>query len=350
MPESPEEIEAAILAATSPGFRNRLLARGEARDMIWQDGVLPENAPAFASLLSYDLLSYGYSLLGHGLRLVEAGGSQGVTRRAFENAATAIEAVIARGPASEDRGFHRVVTAASYHLGGFSARAFSLLRALIDSEITFCENCLVLLMRRDLEHLTELASLRRNAASDDRLVATLEALMEPAREEEPADDSDSADLINVVDDALTDAFAGAICVAMLAFERGDGALLEDSLRRLQVGLESAGELNMVPQWWCHRLAIHLLRGLWQASFHTVLPTGPADGAASGLGCAPCSSRRCSNGAGPRSTCGLLSSKPPRGYWIRARTSSCRCRPAQARRVSPNSAFSRAWLRAGGWCS
>lgn len=277
MPESLEAIEAAIRTATSPGFRNQLLARGEARGMIWQDGVMPENAPAFASLLSYDLLSYGYSLLGHGLRLVEAGGSRELSRQAFENAATATEAVIARGPSSEDRGFHCVVTAASYHLGGFSARAYSLLRALSTSEITFCENCLVLLMRRDLDRLVALAVLRRNAASDGQLVDRLQVLSEPAEDEDPVEGPGSQDLIDVVDDALTDAFAGAICMAMLAFERGDGALLEDALARLQVGLESAGELNMVPQWWCHRLAIHLLRGLWTASFHTVLPDGPADG-------------------------------------------------------------------------
>ncbi|MFX7849817.1 hypothetical protein ABTK11_22175, partial [Acinetobacter baumannii] len=72
MPETVEDIEAAIEEATTPGFREQLLARGEARSMIWRDGVLPEEAPAFDQLLSYDLLSYGYSLLGLGLRLVEA--------------------------------------------------------------------------------------------------------------------------------------------------------------------------------------------------------------------------------------------------------------------------------------
>jgi superfamily II DNA/RNA helicase len=278
MPESPEAIEAAILTATSPGFRNRLLARGEARGMIWRDGVPPENAPTFASLLSYDLLSYGYSLLGHGLRLVEAGGSRKVSQQAFENAATAIEAVIARGPATDDRGFHRVVAAASYHLGSFSARAYSLLHAAQNaSEITICERCLILLMRRDLDGLVALVSSQRDAASDDRLVETLRGVLEPGESDEPADGADSADVIDVVDLALTDAFVGAFSVAMLAFERGDGALLEDALGRLQVGLEGAGELNLVPQWWCHRLAIHLLRGLWEASFYTVLPPGPVGG-------------------------------------------------------------------------
>lgn len=80
-----EAIEADIETASAPGFRGRLLARGQARAIIWRDGVLPPNAPGFSPLLSYDLQSYGYSLLGLGLRLRELGGFAhsgfGVTNR-----------------------------------------------------------------------------------------------------------------------------------------------------------------------------------------------------------------------------------------------------------------------------
>lgn len=280
MPESPEALEAAIRAATAPGFRDRLLARGEARAMVWREGELPQNAPAFAPLLSYDLLSYGYALLGQGIRLLDAGGSDELCRQAFEHAATAIEAVIARGPQSEDRAFHRVVAAACYHLGRFSARAYSLLlTAQDDLQTTVCEQCLILLMLRDLDGLAELVSARRaqNTASDGQLVETLQSLFEPSENGEPDDEAQAPDVIDVVDLALTDAFLGAVSSAMLAFERGDAPLLEQALARLQIGLQGAGELNMVPQWWCHRLAIHLLRGLWQASFHQALPPGPDGG-------------------------------------------------------------------------
>ena len=280
MPESPEVLERVISAATSAGHRNRLLARGEARAMIWRDGELPPNAPVFAALLSYDLISYGYALLGQGIRLLDAGGSEELARRAFEHAATAIEAVIARGPQNDDRAFHRVVAAACYHLGRFSARAYSLLLAAQDDEqTTVCERCLVLLMRRDLDALTELVSARRaqDTASDGRLVETLQAMLEQGESRTPADEAQAPDVIDVVDLALTDAFLGAVSSAMLAFERGDGPLLEQALARLQAGLQGAAELNMVPQWWCHRLAIHLLRGLWQASFHQALSPGPDGG-------------------------------------------------------------------------
>ena len=58
-----EELEADIAEAISAGFRGRLLDRGQARSMIWKDGLLPPESPAFSANLSYDLLSYGYSLL-----------------------------------------------------------------------------------------------------------------------------------------------------------------------------------------------------------------------------------------------------------------------------------------------
>ena len=64
MATTAEAIEADIAAASVPGFRGRLIARGQARAMIWRDGILPPGAPAFSDLFSYDLHSYGYAMLG----------------------------------------------------------------------------------------------------------------------------------------------------------------------------------------------------------------------------------------------------------------------------------------------
>jgi hypothetical protein len=58
-----EEIEEAIQESVSTGYRGRLLERGLARSMIWNEGVLPEGAPNFSTSLSYDMLSYGYTLI-----------------------------------------------------------------------------------------------------------------------------------------------------------------------------------------------------------------------------------------------------------------------------------------------
>src|SRR5688572_22355985 len=107
MPTTIEAIQAAIDEAAAAGFRGRLLARGQARGMIWREGVLPPDAPAFSQQLSYDLHSYGYSLLGLGLRLRELGGDPTRARTAFEQAGTALEAVVAKGNREErDRYFH----------------------------------------------------------------------------------------------------------------------------------------------------------------------------------------------------------------------------------------------------
>lgn len=280
MPESIEDIETAIREATVPGFRDRLIARGEARGMIWRDGNLPENAPTFAPLLSYDLLSYGYALLGHGLRLLEAGGSRDLSQRAFENAAAAIEAVIARGAATSETSFHRVVAAAAFHLGSYSARAYSLLHNSAGAGAnSVSEMTLVFLMLRDLDGLSLLIADRRadDQGSDDQLLRTLQIIFDTQDEVEGGVETEAPNVSDVVDLAMTDSFIGAISVALLAFERGDAELLVDAVERLQIGLNAAGELNMVPQWWCHRLAVHLLGGLWQTSFHAIVPTGPVNG-------------------------------------------------------------------------
>ena len=150
-----QQIEADIQAAAAPGFRNRLLARGEARSVIWRDGELPPEAPNFSPLLTYDLLSYGYGLLGLGLRLRELAGNEALARIAFENAAGAIEAVVAKGvPQDSDRGFHHLIAACAYHLGRFSARAYSLLNSHLDgANVSPIERALALLVLRRLDEL-----------------------------------------------------------------------------------------------------------------------------------------------------------------------------------------------------
>ncbi|RZN03942.1 hypothetical protein CWO91_31455 [Bradyrhizobium genosp. SA-3] len=149
-----EELQNSIRQAVGPGFRARLLDRGEARSMIWRDGVLPLGSPAFAQTLSYDLLSYAYSLLGMGLRLKEAGGDQVIARQAFEYAGMALESVLLKGERTDDSSFHYIVAAGAYHLGRFSARAFSLLsHGQRDASFSPIERCLASLVLRDLATL-----------------------------------------------------------------------------------------------------------------------------------------------------------------------------------------------------
>src|SRR4029077_7838834 len=52
-----------------------------------------------------------------------------------------------------------------------------------------------------------------------------------------------------------------------------------ALARLRTSLAICSELNMVPQWWAHRIAMHLLSDLWSITFHEKVPLGPAGGEA-----------------------------------------------------------------------
>ena len=80
--------------------------------MIWFEGVLPDGAPRFATKLSYDLLSYGYSLLSLAIRLRELNGDGNLCRAAFEKAAAAaITDVIHNGePEDPEKGFPQIIS------------------------------------------------------------------------------------------------------------------------------------------------------------------------------------------------------------------------------------------------
>jgi superfamily II DNA/RNA helicase len=283
MPTSPDAIIAAITDAAATGFRGRLIARGQARAMIWRDGILPPDAPAFSPQLSFDLHSYAYGLLGMGLRLLELGGDPNQARIAFEQAATALEAVMARGTRAEaDRDFHFVMAAASYHLAHLSARAYSLL-AIVAAEENFSpiEQALALLMRRDITELrARVYAFRLDGNGSDATIAALfqQRLAEPAAADAPERDGQDF-LFEGLDLALTDAFFSSVATFLLALDRGERALVERAIAQLRESLDICAELNLLPQWWVHRVAIHLLSDLWSNTFHEKVPLLPTGGVA-----------------------------------------------------------------------
>jgi hypothetical protein len=232
MPTTPEAIAAAIAEAATAGFRGRLIARGQARAIIWRDGALPPDAPAFAPQLSYDLHSYGYALLGLGLRLRELGGDAAQARTAFEQAATALEAVIAKGDRQEvDRDFHFIMAAASYHLAHLSARAYSLL-AIVEADENFApaERVLALLMRRNFGALraSVLDYRASGEGSDARIASDIEANLDQAEAAAGLGDSANEFLFDGLDTALTDAFLTAMS---LSFSRWNAVSGRCSSRR-----------------------------------------------------------------------------------------------------------------------
>ncbi len=80
-----------------------------------------------------------------------------------------------------------------------------------------------------------------------------------------------------LDTALTDTFYGAMALFLLALERGEAPLVDAALARLNVSLGICAELNLLPQWWTHRVAIHLLSDLWSNTFHVKVPLAPLGG-------------------------------------------------------------------------
>jgi superfamily II DNA/RNA helicase len=281
MPTTIDAIQAAIAEALTPGFRGRLLARGQARALIWRDGVLPPNAPAFSPLLSYDLHSYAYSLIIQGLRLRELGGDAAVAGRAFEQAANALEAATIKGPPNDrEQAFQFFVTAAAYHLAGYSARAYSVLAAIHGAEnFSPLERGLSYLITRELERLDAYTYeiLQSGTGQDAAIAARFAERLDGQDVDEGYDDEET--LLDGVDAALTEVFFKAIATVLLAFERGDRQLLGTARELLQQGVGACEELNLVPQWWAFKLGYHLVADLWDSSFHERLPRAPAGGGA-----------------------------------------------------------------------
>ena len=274
-----EDLQVSLQNAVQQGFRHRLLARGQSRGMIWRDGALPPEAPNFSIELSDDLLGYGYSLLLQGMRFAALGGEPRLARTAFEVAAESLEAVVAKGEQDAERDFHRLVAAAAYHLGRFSARAYSLLhRDIAGANLSLVEASLAKLMLRDLDGLARDVEdwFREGADTDESLMGSLG---EVGGDEEASPGNDR--LVEVMNTVLQGNFMAAMGVAMLALERGEESLIEQAKSRLTLGLQAAAELSLVTQWWCHRLTIQLLDGLWDTSFHHVLPRMGPPGAETG---------------------------------------------------------------------
>ena len=123
-----ELIEELITKHLDPEFRGRLIDRGLARSMIWENGILPKNSSDFSDELTYDLLSYGYSLLSLAIKGINNGINENLRNQAFEKAATALMTVIYNGATNYSKySFHTLMCASAYHLAHYSAKSYSLL-------------------------------------------------------------------------------------------------------------------------------------------------------------------------------------------------------------------------------
>jgi DEAD/DEAH box helicase len=259
--ETIEELEAYLGEFAADEARGQLLNRGAA----WY-GVLPEDAPPLGAGIETDLAEYGFSILRAALALREKAGSSDATRRAFERAARAFEALSTNGyPDASDTGFFRILAAASYHLASYSAIAYSLLRPLENPNINPAERALSLLILRDLGGLRSMTRdfLRSDAHGDEAVARMLDD-----------DQSDAEEALSIV---LNATVCSALAFFDFALQTGEAGLVERAATLLATGQRLASEAGAVSLWWIVRLCRNFIDDLWQHSLHRRLPLEPPQG-------------------------------------------------------------------------
>ncbi len=274
-----EEVEKSIELAISKGFRGRLLDRGLARSMIWVNGILPEGAPSFSEELSYDLLSYGYSLLTLAFQLKDLNGDENLCSLAFERSATAIADTIQNGDSKSNMNeFHIIVSASAYHLGHYAAKAYSLLQKRDSIKNTnIIEDALSLLILRDLNSLESLILEWKSSGkgSDESIAREIESRCQNFENEESLSNSEEFGInsieIPVVDIAITDNYLSAIYEFLVLLETGRTTLLENTIQRLETCQSACAELNLLSQWWIVKITKYFIKDLWESSLHNIIP-------------------------------------------------------------------------------
>ncbi len=263
MTETVRELERQIEKAVEPGFGGRLLDRGLARSLIWQNGVIPEGSPHFGDTLSGDLLDYGHTVLYLALRLRKLEPTSNTLSRAFQVAGEAIEAVVHRGDQDQpDREFHCVCAAVSYHLGGYAASAHSILPTSTN-HLSLTETVLALLLRSKFDKMYKIAStwLLDGGHCDSKVANQLMADHEFTEDE-------------AVQLLLTKSFMQGIACFHHAIITGNEESADLSRQKMENVSNSAAELHFIGQWWTSTLAFHLLDDIWQCSLQKQLTTLP----------------------------------------------------------------------------
>ena len=237
--------------------------------MIWADGILPAEAPQFSRDLSSDLLDHGYGVLSRALRLRELDPRAEVLEDAFRVAAEAIESTVRHGdPADPSRGFHLLVSAISSHLGGYAARAYSLIGQDIESlNLSSDERLVSLIARRSLNELRRrcVAWLAEEQHQDDALVARL------------ADPGATFEMTDALEVGLRKNVYRSVGLLDSALALGEPTDLEAAFDLLRTGSEIAAEGGFVAAWWVHVLLHHLGRDLWENALWSRLPAeAPGD--------------------------------------------------------------------------
>ena len=263
MEEQDSQLTTLLKEAVVPGFRNRLLDRGVARGLIWEDGNLPDGAPSFSDSLTDDLLDYAYTLMNMALRRRSDEPGDESASMALLAAGQSIQAAVHRGDQDRlDQGFHRVNAAVAYHLAGYPTMAYSIVPTEVgENNLAPTESALVLLFRRQLGALRNLVfSWLHDAENLDSGVAMR------------LRDNVSFDHIDAAHVLITTSFMRGLALFDHAITVGDSESAGSAQSVLRTTATAAAEMNFVNHWWTCTLAWHLIGDLWDLSLHQRLPT------------------------------------------------------------------------------
>jgi superfamily II DNA/RNA helicase len=280
VPEGQDLGDAAVIAAriTSDLAANqelRATARGFARANMRRRGVLPEYSPeALTRALDEQLSAIGFGLLqsalqGRDARRTIAASEDILTNelldQAFEVAGECFETSVRNGdPEHEGRGFLQILAACAYHLGRFSARAFSVLQKSYDSDVrhsTRMEFVLrhLILRRLDLVESEIFRALNDDSRSDDSLIARLN------------DEEDELDEAGLVHLAMEENYFRAMSTFLYAIRMGQEIDVSNAVELLAKGEQFCLESGFVADWWINRITRHLLDDLWSHALRNLLP-------------------------------------------------------------------------------
>lgn len=281
------ELAAQLDEATAPQFRNRLLSGGQAQSMIRRDGIFPDDSPRFSLFLDQDLLDYGYGLASTGLRLLDAlsdeqdgenetGDSLASAQNGFIQASFAIEAATRNAGANRDITFHRLLAGAMSHLGGYAARAYSLVQSSIRSgQLTPIERTLADLLLRDLGAIDArtVRFTRSPNLTDQALVASMSGTEGRPVDVDPesvAMEDDSASWGSVML-LLTEHYLTAVSSGLFALSLNLGGVLSAAQNDLQEGEQAALEIAVPGPWWVYRVTRRLMDDLGRTNIRRNIP-------------------------------------------------------------------------------
>jgi superfamily II DNA/RNA helicase len=257
--------------------------------MIRRGGLLPEEAPRFSAYLDDDLLSYAYALMSTSLELLDAIDTPNiaetdsstvaawgqVARTALIQASFAIEAATRNAVPAEALAFHRLIAGAASHLGGYAARAFSLVQASIDSgRLTPMEDTLADLILRDLDRIEERTLRLRSSddLTDDALLEALEADGESVGDPVDLTAESGHHGVGPVALLLSEHYLSAVSSALFAIAYNRLTALRGALEEIEVGEQASAQVSAAGPWWVYRLTRRLLGDLGETSISANIPS------------------------------------------------------------------------------